>query len=585
MRSGVLLFSVVGCLLLGGAARLAHLEIRDGPTLRARAERQQTASWVIPSQRGTILDSQGRVLAGTIRRPGVFVDPAMVTDVRLTAASLGPILGVSVADLQELIASQREKRFVWLKREVTEEQLEAFEQVRRTRGLPGLGVQQIPQRVYPYGRLAAHLLGFVGAEQRGLAGIEQSFDSVLAGVDGRGESSVDTRRRRVRTHQDEIVPPRDGASVVLTIDAYLQQRLEEHLRTAVERFKAKWGTAVLMEPRSGEILAMAVVPDFDPIEPMAARPGDASDSDALARVRNRSIADAYEPGSIFKPFIAACALEDGLTRLDEIFSIDGPTRMFGRRSIRDTHAYDRLTMHEVLSKSSNIGMGILGGRVGNERLHEYVRRFGFGDATDLPLPGEHTGLVQDFPKWTGYSTQSIPIGQEIAVTPIQVVTAFSVFANGGLLVRPRVVRGVISPDGQTIEDNSTPIALRRVLSESVATRVRWEALAEVCVSGTGTNAAIADYQMFGKTGTAQVARRDGRGYIPGAYVGSFVGGAPLREPRAVVLVSLYHPTGGKYYGGTVAAPAAGAIVADALLHMRVPPEPLLPTAGRSADAD
>lgn len=574
MRSPAVIFLLAAGVLVSGGARLVQLEVRDGESLRTRAKRQQTATWVIPAQRGEILDCQGRVLAGTVRRPLLFVDPKLVGDLRFEAASVAPILDISPDALETLISADPERRYLVLARDVSDEQVEAFDHVRKTRGLTAFRTSHEPKRVYPYGRLAAQVLGFVGVEQHGLAGIEQSFDTLLRGHDGRGRSTVDARKRRVRSDVDAYVPPTDGATVVLTIDAYLQQRTEQHLKDAVERFKAEWGTAVLMDPHSGEVLAMATYPDFDPAAPIPPGLDATRRAQAQERLRNRAISDSYEPGSIFKPFLASIALDDGLTRLDEVYAVRGPTRQFGRRTIRDTQPYDALAMREVISKSSNIGMGMLGGRVGNERLNRYVRLFGFGDPTGIELPGEHAGLLQDFSRWTGYSTQSIPIGQEIAATPIQIAGAFCVFANDGVLYRPRIVRGVISSDGRTIRDHTRPVPLRRVVSAESARQFRIEALAETVISGTGKQAAIPDYQVFGKTGTAQVARRDGRGYIPGAYVGSFVGGAPVIRPRAVVLVSLFRPSGGRYYGGTVAAPAAGAILADALNYMRVPPDKL-----------
>jgi cell division protein FtsI/penicillin-binding protein 2 len=216
---------------------------------------------------------------------------------------------------------------------------------------------------------------------------------------------------------------------------------------------------------------------------------------------------------------------------------------------------------------------MVGGRCGMERLHRFVRSFGFGDITGVGLPGEHTGMVQDFSRWNpSFSPQSIPIGQEIAITPIQIVTAFSVFCNGGVLLRPRVVRGIIGPDGATLADYSRPIAVRRVLEEATAEMFRQRALVETVTDGTGKSAKLDEYQVFGKTGTAQVARPGGHGYLPGKYVGSFVGGAPSDNPRAVVLVSIYKPSKEGYYGGTVAAPAVKEILAETLAYMQVPPE-------------
>jgi cell division protein FtsI (penicillin-binding protein 3) len=572
MRSGSTLFVAVMALLATGGARLAYVQHARGVGLREQASRQHTARHVVPAQRGDILDAQGRLLAGTSRQPSVFADPSLVDDAQAAARSVAPVLGLRPTELEQMIRARQDRQFVWVKRRVSEEELDAFLVVRREQRLQGFGVQPEPQRVYPYGRVAAHVLGFVGAEQHGLAGIEHSFDDVLAGEDGQRVSTVDARRRRVRSGTEDYTPPRDGASVVLTIDVHVQERVEYHLDNAVKEFRAQWGTAMVLDPQSGEVLAMAVVPDFDPAEPIPPdRPG--SERQATAeRLRNRALSDSYEPGSIFKPFIASCALDDGVTQLDDVYTINGPTHRFGSRTIHDTHAYTTLALHEVISKSSNIGMGMVGARCGNERLHEYVRRFGFGDPTGIRLPGEHTGLVQAFSRWSGYSTQSIPIGQEIAATPIQLITAFCVFCNEGILYRPRIVRGVIGPGGETLADYSQPIAIRRVLDEQTVREFRQRALVEVVRSGTGKRAALADYQVFGKTGTAQVARPAGGGYLAGAYVGSFMCGAPSDHPRAAVLVSLYRPSAGAYYGGTVSAPAAAAILADTLAYLRVPPQ-------------
>ena len=579
VRLGHLLFIGVALLLLGGGYRLTRIEQTQGERLRGQARRQHTARWTVPAQRGSILDCRGRVLAGTVRRPAVFMDPTLIEEPRAAAEKVAPALGLDPVQLEGLIRENRDREFVWVKRDLTDDELEAFNRVRREHRLGAFVVRHEPKRVYPYGRLAAQVLGFVGADQTGLAGIEQSFDYVLRGSDGRRSSTVDARRRRVRSAADTYMPPTDGASVVLSIDAHVQQRAGYHLRNACEEFEPQWAAAVVMDPLSGEVLAMVTLPDFDPAEPIPPGLDQAGQQAAQELLRNRAVSDSYEPGSIFKPFVAAPALGAGVARIDEPFVVDGPTHRFGARTIHDVHPYGTLALHEVISKSSNIGMGLLGARCGNELLHEFVRGFGFGEQTGIRLPGEHPGLVLDFRRWTRYSTQSIPIGQEVAVTPIQMVTAFSVFCNDGVLYRPRIVRGVISPQGEIREDDSRPIEVRRVLAAEVAREFRLRALVEVVTQGTGQRAQIADYQVFGKTGTAQVARQAGGGYVPGAYVGSFLGGAPADRPRVAVLVSLYRPSRGKYYGGTVAAPTVAAIIADTLDYMRLPPEP--PAVGRA----
>lgn len=578
MRSAAWLFLLVAALLAAGAGRLAYIQYAEGDALRERAERQHTASVVIPAQRGDILDAQGRLLAGSESWPSVYADPSLLQDPRdrkFAAYSIAPVLGLAAEDVDALLRDRAESRFVWLKRHVSPEELAAFHKLRNARRLYALDVQYEPARIYPHGRLASHVLGFVGAPEEGvrhgLAGIELSQDKYLIGTPGHRTRTVDARRRPLCSHVDGFVPPQDGATVILTIDAYLQQQTQTHLKNAVETFKAAWGTAVLMDPQTGEVLAMATFPDFDPSDPL---PDDAKAGEPDERLRNRAVSDAYEPGSIFKPFVASCALEENITRLDEVFAINGPTHNFGRRIIHDTHTYGSLPLHEVISRSSNIGMALLGTRCENARLYRYLRLFGFGDRTGIELPGEHTGMVLDFSRWTSYSSQSVPIGQEVSVTAIQVATAFSVFANGGILFRPRIVRGVVGPDGEPLWDNSRPIPIRRVLSREVAERFREEALIEVVMSkiGTGKRARIPNYRVFGKTGTAQIAHAGGGGYMGGKYTGSFVGGAPGDKPRVVAIVSLSAPSSGQYYGGTVSAPAVGEILADALAYMQVPPE-------------
>jgi cell division protein FtsI/penicillin-binding protein 2 len=578
MRSAGWLFMVVAALLVAGAGRLAYIEYAEGESLHERADRRHTATLVIPAQRGDILDAQARLLAGSESWPSIYADPSLLQDPRdrkFAAYSVAPVLGLAPEEVDALLRDRCESRFAWLKRHVNAEELAAFHKVRNARRLYALDVQHEPERIYPHGRLAAHVLGFVGTPEEGvrhgLAGIEFSQDQYLVGTAGRRCRTVDARRRGLRSHVDGFVPPQDGATIILTIDAYLQEQTESHLKNAVETFKAAWGTAVVMDPLTGEVLAMASYPDFDPADPL---PDGGKAGELDVRLRNRAISDAYEPGSVFKPFIASCAVDDGVTRLDEVFAVNGPAHNFGRRVIHDTHAYGSLPLHEVISRSSNIGMAMLGTRCQGERLYRYLRLWGFGDRTGIELPGEHTGIVQDFSRWTNYSCQSVPIGQEVSVTALQIATAFSVFANGGILFRPRIVRGILGPDGEPILDNSRPIPVRRVLSRETAERFREEALIEVVMSkiGTGKRAQIPNYRVFGKTGTAQIARKGGGGYMPGKYTGSFVGGAPGDKPRVVAVVSLSAPSSGRYYGGTVSAPAVGEILADTLAYMQVPPE-------------
>ena len=568
LRRGWPVVSLVALALVALAGRCAWLVHTRGEAWRQAAARQHTGSRPVPARRGEILDCRGRVLATTVEGASVWCDPQRVRDLRAEAVLAATLLKLDPEALYARIAPRRQKRFVWVARHVGKDAARRIQQAIQAGRLPGFGVRAEPARRYPLGRCAAHVLGFVDPDLRGLAGIELAFDTQLRGRDGLARYVVDVRRRPLG-RLDGQRAPRHGSSVVLTIDAFVQQRVEQHLRAAVERFGAAWGTAIAMDPASGEILAMASVPDFDPADPLAGR----SYGEAQRWLVNHAIGSVFEPGSVFKPFVAAEALEQGAARLSQRLAIHGPARRFGRRVIHDTHAYDVLRVREVISKSSNIGMALLSRRLGAQRVYACIRRFGFGEPTGVGLPGEEGGLVHPLRRWSGYSLESVAMGQEIAVTPLQLITAFCALAHDGWLLRPRIVRGVVDADGNVREDRSRPEPIRRVVSARTATRLRREALAEVVRSGTGRQAALADYEVFGKTGTAQIARRDGRGYEPGAFVASFVGGAPVDDPRLVVLVSIYHPTtGGSHYGGTVAAPTVAAILDETLPYLGVEPQ-------------
>lgn len=567
-------FALSGLALVAGGGRLVWIQATRGEALRSRATGQERTQVVLPAVRGSIFDTRGRVLAATVRRPSIFADPALISNFAFESAAVGDALGLDPQALEVELLAHRSSRFRWVKRMASDAEGERIRELRHDKLTRAFGVQMEPQRAYPQQRVAAHVLGFVGADGHGLAGIEQAYDDVLRGRPGRRISVVDARRRRrVRTVPEAFEPPVDGSAVVLTIDLNIQQRVEQELRAAFDEFHPDWAAAVVLDPRSGEVLASAVLPDFDPADPIPDGLDDAQLAAAREHLRNRVVADAYEPGSIFKPFIAGLAYDAGLVGLDEPFEIRGPVRSFGGRLMHDTHAYDTLRLYEIVGFSSNIGMGLIGARVGNARLCEFVRRLGFGDPTGIGLPGESPGMLYPLQQWTRFSTQSIPIGQEVAATPIQLATAFAVFCNDGVLYRPRIVRGVVAPDGSTRIDNSRPIAIRRVMASDTARSFRLKALRHVVTDGTARRLADNEYALFGKTGTAQIAAREGGGYEPDAYVGSFVCGGPVDDPRVVVLVSIYHPHGGKYYGGTVAAPAAARIASSTLAYLKVAPRP------------
>ncbi len=539
------------CLL----ARLVRLQVIDHDIWTARAHEQNFDRLSIPAARGVILDRCGRRLAVSRNVWSVYADPATVGQKPFTARTLARALD---GDADEILGRlRRQKRFVWIKRKVDDREADWI----RRLDLDGVGLRREWLRVYPEGALSAHVLGFVNLDNIGMEGVEAQCDSLLKGTDGVAIVRRDGRRRRISDASTPQREPRHGKSIILTIDAAIQAFCEEELARAAEEFKPASATAVVLEPRTGDVLAMCAWPSFDP--------NAFNHYDADVR-RNRAVTDAFEPGSTFKPFVGAAVLEAGLASPGSTYNCHRGAWRVGRRTLHDSHGYGDLTFVEVIQKSSNIGIAKIGLLLKRDGLHRAVRSFGFGRASGMDLPGECDGFVWPADRWTSYSMTSVPMGQEISVSALQLARGFAVFANGGLLVKPRVVLGYGSHDGTVMEHCYERLAPKRVLSESVADLMGRDVLTGVVERGTGKRARLAGYAVAGKTGTAQIAREGGGGYIPGAYRGTFVGFAPAEKPRFVVLVSLERPRGRSYYGGTVAAPAVARILERSLAYAGVP---------------
>lgn len=555
--------------LLGMSARVAWLvsgraKGPDNTELRALYERQHTARIPLTARRGDILDCRGRCLASSIEVPSVFADPAIIDDVEAAAARLQDALGVPAAEIATVITARKEKRFAWLRRQVSEQQAQAVQALK----IPGIGILREPSRSYPNGPVAAHVLGYVGIDEdgrtdaKGLAGVELKYDEKLRGEDGYKICTKDAAGRILSLVPNGYKPARDGCSVVLTIDSFIQSVAEQHLQDAVDQFQAQSGVAIVMEPATGQVLALACRPTFDPNHFRE------SPESALT---NRALVGPFEPGSIFKPLVMAAAVQEGYAHPGEIIFCHNGVYITGSRRLRDAHPYGSLTLEQVIGKSSNIGMAIIGERMGNPLMWHYLTQFGLGQKTNIDLPGEDVGILLPLKKWTRFSTDSIPMGQEVAVTPIQMLTAFNAIINGGTLLEPTVTRAVIAPDGQVILDRREPKVVRRVIDPAVSDYLTNVMLKGVINEGTGSRAKLPRWQVVGKTGTAQIARRGGGGYEPDAYVGSFVCGAPADKPRVSVGVMIYRPNRRiAYYGGTVAAPAASKILGAALDYLNVP---------------
>jgi len=557
------------CLLFVAlAGRLVHINASPSPTLASLVHAQRIGSTTIAARRGSILDAQGRVVAGTRLRPSAFADPSAIVDVAETARRLAPILDLPAGHIEQTLTTDRSRRFCWLKRWMDPVDASSI----RRLGLAGIYLRDESERYYPLESLMAQTVGIVGREGRGLEGLELLYNAHLTGASGRQVSVYDGRRERpIWVRSDLSTRPRDGGHVVLTLDSVIQGFVETHLAEAVAKFEAAFGVAVVMSPRTGDVLAIAQVPTFDPNRYGAWGP--------QVR-RNRVVCDAHEPGSIFKPFVAAGALSARVVEKGEMFDCGPGERYFGRRLMHDSSPRGVIPFEDVIAKSSNIGMGIIGERMGNRMIHDVVRSFGFGEATGVKFPGESRGIVRPLSQWSRYSMTSLPIGQEIGVTALQMVTAFSAIVNGGQLLRPRLVRALLDSEGEVMESFEGPVVVRRVLPERVAGYMTREVLVGVVERGGGRAAALADWQMLGKTGTAQVAYADQPGYEPDAYIGSFIGAAPAADPRVVALVMIHRPQASLgYYGTKVAAPAVGRIMGRTLAYLGVAGETRSP-AGR-----
>jgi cell division protein FtsI (penicillin-binding protein 3) len=492
----------------------------------------------------------------------VFADPFVVEDPADAAAKAAPVLGMTADELYRILAEDRKQRFVWLKRRVSPETAEAVQRLR----VFGIGLAAEGERHYPNGSLAAHVLGFVGQDEQGLEGLEQMFDTRLAGRKGQAYILADRRRRPIWSEPDQFVPAEDGEHLVLTIDAMIQAWAEEAVAEAREKFHAASATAIVMDPRTGAILALANVPTFDPNR--------YSESPVDAR-RNRAVTDPSPPGSCAKPFFAAVALERNAVRLGEVlYCEDG---YWAAAKLHDAgHRYGNLTFEEILIKSSNIGMAKLGKRLGNERLYAGLEAFGFGRRTGVWLPGESAGCVHPLARWTKYSTTRIPFGQEFSATPLQLLTAFAAIANEGRLVRPQIVRGALDGRGEVVADLAKPQIVGQAIRPETARTMIQQVLVGVVERGTGTACRLEGYRVFGKTGTAQKIDPETGAVSHTRFIGTFLGGAPAEAPRIVVLVSVNEPDRSLgYYGGTVAAPAVKKILQEALPYLGVSARPVV----------
>jgi cell division protein FtsI (penicillin-binding protein 3) len=538
------------------AGRLAQIQIAQGPRYRARAQRQQERRIEVLPRRGPILDREGRQLAVSVEAASVYVVLEEIDSPERTAAALAPLVEVPAralaARLQQLI--DQKKVYARVARQIDPSVADAI----RARKLPGIQLVPEPRRYYPRGTLAAAVLGYVGTENTGLAGLEYAYDSQIRGKPGEIVALTDARRSAYGEDVTEEKRGEEGATLVLALDAGIQYAAEQELAAAVEESQARSGSIVLMDPQTGEIRGMANAPAFD-----ANQFGRFSDE---AR-RNHAVADAYEPGSTFKIVTGATALDRHAIRLDEVFETDGAIRIANVTINEDRHHnYGNLTLAGIFQRSSNVGIIRVGLRLGPQRLYDGAAAFGVGRPTGVDLPGESAGIFRPIDRWSFLSNASISMGQEVAVTALQLARVAAVVANGGMLVTPRLVTRIQRSDGRTETPSAPPP--ERVISPETAAALR-QILVGVVEHGTGSKAAIAGFTVAGKTGTAQKAGVGG--YQAGRHVPNFVGFVPAENPRLVGVVVLEEPQG-KYYAADVACPLFARVLTRALGILRIAPE-------------
>lgn len=547
------LFAFLAAWALVVIARLVQIQLVRHGEYMTRAVRQQERTLALNPVRGSILDARGRVLAESISAESIYADPQAVGDARAAARALAPILSTSARELEEKLDTS--SGFAWVARQLP---LDVTRKARDLK-LPGIYFLEEHRRSYPRATLAANVIGYAGLDGEGLAGIEHSFDAYVRGHAGRVTILRDARRGVYLVGGEGANRPVDGDHVVLTVDSVIQFIAERALARAVTRYSASGGSAIVMDPRDGAILAMASLPTFDPNRFRDASP---------AAWRNRAVHDTYEPGSTFKIVTAAAGLEESVVTPSQILDCGNGSIQVANVSIHEHggNRYGMLSFEDAMVHSSNVGLVRVGLALGPRRFFNYIRQFGFGARTGIQLPGEEPGLLRRTAKWTLVSNASISFGQEIGVTPIQLVRAVAAVANGGLRVEPRIVDRVIDDQGKIVyqPQRNAPV---RVISERTAAVLN-EILKSVVARGTGMPAALPEHIVAGKTGTAQKAGRGG--YSPSDFVASFVGYVPADRPRLVILVVVDEPRGAQY-GGTIAAPAFREIAEATLRYLGVPP--------------
>jgi len=539
--------------------RLIVLMVFDHEVLSQKAERQYRKIKTLEAQRGSIWDREMRPMALTIETDSLYAVPSKIKGIKDLASKLAPVINTPVARLIEKFLAKKDKDFMWLMREMDEETARRIDKLKNELELKEeMGILTEAKRYYPNAQKASHIIGYTNIDDDGLDGVELQYNDYIKGKVKKIQLGKDARGYSLPKDIEREIP---GNNLLLTIDGNLQNIVEREIENAVMTWKAEAAVAIMMDPMTGEILAMANSPTYD---------SNFAGKVDVDRRRNRAITDLYEPGSTFKVIMAAAAIEEGIVKLDERFDVSKGFIKVPGGVIRDAHRHGVLTFKEVIQKSSNVGAVQIGLRLGEERFYQYIKKFGFGGKTGVDLPGEAKGLLKSPKRWSGRSLASMSIGQEIAITPLQILRAYSAIANGGKLMKPYIVSEIISPSGEIVKSISPKIE-GRVVSEETARIMRDILKTVVEEGGTAQKASVVGNLVAGKTGTAQMVDPETGRYSKDDYVSSFIGFVPADNPRIALIVVVYKPRGARY-GGVVAAPVFKNIVEHTLVYLDIPIE-------------
>jgi cell division protein FtsI/penicillin-binding protein 2 len=567
-RAVTVCFGLVG-LFSVYSVRLIDLQVIEHEKFTALAAEKHNHKQIIYARRGIIRDAHDEALAENVPVKTVVADASHIRDRMAVATAIANQLEMDPRDIADkLNQTGKGSKHIVLKAEISEQTAEKIRESLRVANLRGIYFDQDFVRVYPNGQMLSQVIGFIDHEHKGVMGIERTMQDFLQGVDGFRYIETDRTGKELVPYRGQENPAKDGCNVKLTIDLGLQNILETALDAACAEFKPKNATAIIMRPQTGEILAMASRPTFDPN-----KPGDAGPD----QQKNRSVVDMIEPGSTFKIVTTSAVLEEKLVTPDTTVYCENGHFQYAGRVLRDAHPMGVLTVHQVLMKSSNIGAAKLALQLGESKLYEYIRRYGFGQRTGIALSGEISGLVNPPHRWSKLDITRIPMGQSVAVTPLQIVTAMSSIANGGKLMKPMIVSEVTDDTGRKVAAFA-PEMVRQVISTETARKITSALKDVVSKQGTAQKAAVPGFRVAGKTGTAQKVDPRG-GYMSGRYVTSFVGFMPADDPRFTLLVLLDDPTAkeGEVYGGTVAGPIFSRMAEKAARYMDLKPTEEIPT--------